>query len=67
MTGKGDKAKQKAARRARLSAALRENLKRRKAQARSRAQGPDRGREGRDAENAALSGASGAASSRLSP
>jgi hypothetical protein len=33
----GGKAEQKAARRARLSAALRENLKRRKAQARERA------------------------------
>jgi hypothetical protein len=34
------KAKQQAARSARLSAALRENLKRRKAQARGRASGP---------------------------
>jgi hypothetical protein len=38
------KAEQKAARNARLSAALRENLKRRKAQVRSRAEGrPDGG------------------------
>jgi hypothetical protein len=58
MTGKGSKAEQKAARRARLSAALRENLKRRKAQARSRMKGGD---QGRDAENAALSEAGGAA------
>jgi hypothetical protein len=35
------KAEKKAARTARLSAALRENLKRRKAQARGRAQGED--------------------------
>jgi len=55
MTSSG-KAEQKAARRARLSAALRENLKRRKAQARSRAQ--DRDQAG-DAENAGLSGAGG--------
>jgi len=37
MVGKSGKAEQKAARAARLSAALRENLKRRKAQARGRA------------------------------
>jgi len=37
MADKGGKAEQKAARTARLSAALRENLKRRKAQARGRA------------------------------
>ena len=36
MVGKSGKAEQKAARAARLSAALRENLKRRKAQARGR-------------------------------
>ena len=38
MAGKSGKAEQKAARTARLSAALRENLKRRKAQARGRAE-----------------------------
>jgi len=37
------KAEKKAARAARLSAALRENLKRRKAQARGRSQGPKTG------------------------
>jgi len=50
MAGQNGKAQQRAARGARLAAALRENLKRRKAQARGRAQGGDeaavRGEEG---------------------
>jgi len=58
MTGKGCKAKQKAARQARLSAALRENLKRRKAQVRSRTKATAQSGE---AENAALSGTHSAA------
>jgi Fe-S cluster assembly scaffold protein SufB len=56
VTGKSGKAEQKAARQTRLSAALRENLKRRKAQARSRAQSGDRAG---GAENTALSASGG--------
>jgi hypothetical protein len=55
MTGTSGKAQQSAARRERLSAALRENLKRRKAQARGRAQ--ERG-DG-DSETAGSAGTGG--------
>jgi hypothetical protein len=55
MAKKGGKAEQQAARTARLSAALRENLKRRKAQARRRAAGATA-----EGEAAEVDGAQGA-------
>jgi hypothetical protein len=61
------KAEKKAARTARLSAALRENLKRRKAQARGRSQSPDPGEGPAEAETSGPSPAGAAKTSDFTP